>query len=200
MSFLSASQIQAQVKSIRKAQKNGPQNFAIQYAGEWTGGEYLVVDEVKHLVCPCVSDLQIRESLLRAEEQKRPAILLCSMRAEQLGDDVIDRLAKRRVFAPKERDMLAELFSVASNKIDPRLIKTKPLMNALLEMVPPQGYSPVASGMLDLQTAWLTYLEQLTGEKPESLSLTVLLEWSLDAKIRQRLQEIQAELKGELVD
>ena len=200
MGFLSTNQIQAQVLSIRRALKNGPENFAIQYSGEWTGGDYLSVADVDHLVFPCVSDLQVRESLLSAEKQGRPAILLCSMESSDLEDDVIDRFAKRRVFSPRERDMLAELFSVTPEMIDPRLLKTKELMNALLEVVPAKGYSPVAGGMLDLQTAWLTYLGQVSGTKLDSISLNKILEWSRNPEVRKKINQVDPKLKGMLTD
>ena len=121
-----------------------------------------MIDGAEHLVFPCVSDLQVRESLLRAEADNKPAVLLCSMPENTLGDDVMSRFAKHKVFAPQLREMVAELFS--ARIIDPRVLKTKPLMNGLLEKVPVQGYPPVPGGTLDLQTAWLALLSQIIGE------------------------------------
>ena len=200
MSILSEKQIQARVSAIRRTLKNGSHHFALRYSGAWTGGDQMVIDGVEYLVLPCMSDLQLREALLRAEEANKPSVLLCTMSEDSLGDDVVDRLAKRRVFAPQVREMVAEMFSVSPTRIDPRVLKCKVLMNALLERVPPSGYPPVASGTLDVQTAWLTLLERVIGDPVDSPSLTQILEWSLSPEKLKRLSEMDADLKAAFID
>jgi len=200
MSLLSEKQIQAQVLAIRRTLKNGVQNFALRYTGSWVGPSHLAIDGVEHLILPCVSDLQVREALLKAETQNTPAVLLCTMSGESLGEDVINRFAKQKVFAPQVREMVAELFSVSPARMDPRVLKSKVLMNALLERVPAEGYPPVASGTLDVQTAWLTLLSQVMGEVVESPSLTRLLEWSRTSDKLMRLSALDADLMEEWVD
>ena len=64
---------------------------------------------------------------------------------------LIARLARRRVFTPQTLDILTELFS--ARIIDPRVLSTKALVEALLDRVPVTGYKPVAGGALDLQQA-----------------------------------------------
>ena len=200
MSLLSDKQIQAQVSAIRRTLKNGSQHFAIRSAGPWSGPSQMLIDGVEHLVLSCVSDLQVREALLKAETANKPSVLLCAMSEDALGDDVIDRLAKRRVFSPQVREMLAELFSVSPTRIDPRVLKSKVLMNALLEFVPPEGYTPVASGTLDVQTAWLTLLGRLVGVQLDTASLTHLLEWSLSSEKLGCLIKMDAGLKEDFID
>lgn len=200
MSSLTEKQIQAQVSAIRRTLKNGSRHFAIRSSGNWSGSASMSIDGMEHLILPCVSDLQMREALLRAEREDKPSVLLCSMSNEALGDDVMDRLAKRRVFLPQVREMIAELFSVKPDRIDPRVLKTKVLMNALLERVPAEGYPPVAGGTLDLETAWLTLLGRVIGEKMDSPSLSVFLEWSLSESKLSKFVEMDAELKNAFVD
>lgn len=200
MSSLSDQQIQAQVSAIRRTLKNGATHFALRSSGPWSGSNKLLIDGMEHLIHPCISDLQVREALLAAEKENMPSVLLCSMSEEALGDDVIDRLAKRRIFSPQVREMIAELFSVSPTRIDPRILKSKVLMEALLERVPAEGYPPVGSGTLDVQTAWLTLLSQLVGVRVEAPSITQLLEWSLSEKKLERLAGMSAELKISFVD
>ena len=100
--------------------------------------------------------------------------------SDKLGDDVIARLAKRRVFTPQTLDILTELFSVRI--IDPRVLSTKALVEALLDRVPVTGYKPVAGGALDLQQAWEALMEQILGVSIDGPSLSQMLEWSLDCK------------------
>lgn len=200
MIFLSDKQIQAQVSAIRRTLKSGPPHFAIRSNGAWSGPDRLLIDGVEHLVLPCISDLQVREALLEAETANAPAVLLCAMGDEALGEDVINRLAKRRVFSPQVREMVAELFSVSPTRIDPRVLKSKVLMNALLDRVPAEGYPPVASGTLDVQTAWLTLLGRVIGETVETPSLTKLLEWSLSPEKLRSLSEMETHLKAAFID
>lgn len=199
-SQLSDKQIQAQIAAIRRASKNVAPHYAIRFSGNWLGAKSLVVDGIEHLVFPCISDLQVRESLLQAETEGKPAVLLCAVGDEALGQDVRDRLAKRCVFAPQVREMVAEMFSVSPTQIDPRVFKSKALMEALMDHVPSGGYLPVASGTLDLQTAWLTLLGGLMGERVEMPSLARFLEWSLVDRKLAPLAEMGAELKGVFVD
>jgi hypothetical protein len=198
MSLLSEKQIQAQVASIRRSMKHGSQHFAIRSAGSWTGPGSLTIDGAEHLVFDCVSDLQMREAMMRADRENKPSVLLCSVSDDRLGDDVISRIAKQKVFAPQLKEMIGELFAV--RVIDPRVTRTKPLMQGLLDHVPAQGYPPVPGGSLDLQTAWVSLLGRIMGETVESPSLSKLLEWSSCPQKLRRLSDLDAELKEALVD
>ena len=200
MTDLSDKQIQAQVSAIRRTTKNAARHFAIRAVGRSAGSSHLLIDGVEHIVLPCISDLQVREALLKAEAENKPAILLCGIGDGTLGDDVIDRLAKRRIFSPQLREMVAELFSVSPTRIDPRILKNRVLMEALLDAVPAEGYPPVASGTLDLETAWLTLIGQWIGERVEAPSLTQVLEWSCSAEKLGRLGKMDTELKSAFVD
>jgi len=198
MAGITAGQIQAQVSAIRKRIKNGAHAFAIRAPEGWAGPERLQIDGIEHLVLPCISDLQVREALLRAGDEEKPAVLLCSVSSDKLGDDVIARLAKRRVFTPQVRDILTELFS--ARIIDPRVLSTKALVEALLERVPVSGYKPVAGGTLDLQQAWAALIEQIFGVSIDGPSLTQLLEWSLDPVKTKALADLNPELKQAFVE
>lgn len=198
MTALTAGQIQAQVSAIRKRIKNGAQSFAILSPEVWNGPDRLQIDGIEHLVMSCVSDLQAREALLHAGEEHKPAILLCALGSDKLGDDVIARLAKRRVFTPQTLDILTELFSVRI--VDPRVLSTKALVEALLDRVPVTGYKPVAGGALDLQQAWEALLEQVLGVSIDGPSLSRMLEWLLDAKKIKALADLNLQLKQSFVD
>jgi hypothetical protein len=198
MPALTAGQIQAQVSAIRKRIKNGAHSFAIFTTEAWDGPDRLQIDGIEHLVMPCVSDLQAREALLRAGEEKKPAVLLCAVSSDKLGDDVIARLAKRRVFAPQPLDILTELFS--ARIVDPRVLSTKALVEALLDRVPLTGYKPAAGGALDLQQAWQALLEQVLGVSIDGPSLSQLLEWSLDPTKIKALADLNPQLKQSFVD
>lgn len=198
MTSVTTGQLQAQVSAIRKRVKNGSQVFAMRMTEDWTGPDRLQIDGTEHLIMPCISDLQAREALLLAEQENKPIVLLCSVSAERLGDDVVSRFAKQRVFVPQIRDVLAELFS--ARIVDPRVLTTKPLCDALLDRVPVTGYPPVSGGALDLQYAWTAIIEQIVGERMESPSLNQILEWSLSPAKMKALAGMNGPLKEAFVD
>ena len=198
MPTLTAGQIQAQVSAIRKRVKNGAQSFAILTTEAWDGPDRLQIDGIEHLIMFCISDLQAREALLRAGKENKPAVLLCAASSDKLGDDVIARLAKRRVFTPQTLDILTELFSVRI--VDPRVLSTKALVDALLDHVPLTSYKPAAGGALDLQQAWEALMEQILGVSIDGPNLSQMLEWSLDSKKLRALGDLNPQLKQSFVD
>lgn len=196
--MLTLAQVRAQVTTIRKRMTNGTPPIAIHAAFAWTGPDRLDIGGVEHALVCCQSDLQVREALLRAEAGSQPLVLLCHLDPSRLGDDVLARLAKRRVFHPQAREVLAELFS--ARVIDPRVLGCKPLVDALIQGAPKEGYRPVSGGSLDLQTAWLCLLQAQFGENWEGPSLTGLLGWSLDERKLRAFLEMHAGLRSAMME
>ena len=196
--MLTVAQVRAQVAAIRKRMANGARAFAIHMQGAWTGPETIEVAGVQHRVFPCESDLQVREALLRSESEEEPCILLCQFPTDRIGDDVIARLAKRRVFPPQTGEVLAELFG--ARVIDARVLATKPLVDALINRAPQDGYKPVSGGSLDLQTAWLALIERVFDERWDAPSLTGILRWSRDEQRLRAYAELDQPLRQVMTD
>jgi hypothetical protein len=194
--MLTPAQLRAQVASIRKRSTNGARAIAIQAQSTWTGPDSIEVEGEQHAVFICQSDLQVREALLRSEQGH--CILLCSFGPEQLGDDVLARVAKGRVFPPQHREVLAELFG--ARIIDPRVLSCTPLVEALVAEAQGDGYRPVAGGSLDLLTAWSSLLSQLFKKPVDGPSLTAILRWSLDPPQLHTLTELPTPLRSAMVD
>jgi hypothetical protein len=196
--MLTPAQIRAQVSAIRKRVANGAHAFAIHAPSGWTGPDHLEVAGEEHKVVACRSDLQVREALLRSEAERHPCILLCEFDPAHLADDVLARLAKRRVFHPQASEVLAELFG--ARVIDPRVLGCKPLVEALTVKAPKDGYRPVSGGSLDLQTAWLALLETVFEQKCEGPSLTSILAWSLDERRLRAFRELSQALREAMAE
>jgi hypothetical protein len=152
----------------------------------------------EHKVLLCQSDLQVREALLDSEADQQPRILLCNFDPAHLADDVLARLAKRRVFHPQASEVLAVLFG--ARIIDPRVLACKPLVEALTTKAPPNGYKPVSGGSLDLQTAWLALLEAVFDERWEGPSLTGILAWSLDDSKLRTFRDLNPGLRDAMAE
>ena len=196
--MLTPAQVRAQVTTIRKRMANGARAFAIHAHSGWTGPDRLDVGGVEYAVVSCQSDLHVREALLRCESEQQPCILLCNFDPAHLADDVLARLAKRRVFHPQASEVLAELFG--ARVIDSRILACKPLIEALNHKAPKDGYRPVSGGSLDLQTAWLALLEAVFEQRLDGPSLTGILGWSLDEQKLSTFRELNAGLRAAMAD
>lgn len=196
--MLTSAQIRAQVAAVRKRMSNGARAFAIHVHSTWTGPDRLEIAGEEHRVVSCQSDLQVREALLRSDVDQQPCILLCNFDPAHLGDDVLARLAKRRVFHPQAGEVLAELFG--ARVIDSRVLACKPLVEALALKAPNNGYKPVTGGSLDLQTAWLALLEAVFEERWEGPSLTGVLGWSLEERRLRVFRELGAGLREAMAE
>lgn len=198
MAALTAGQLRARVSAIRKKNKNGASVFALRVPEVWSGPDRLDIDGIEHLVIPCVSDLHAREVLLRAAAEGKPAVLLCPGGSEQFGEDVLARFAKHRVIGVETAEILSECFS--ARVVDPRVLSARPLVKALLDRAPAGGYRPAAGGILDLQHAWTSLIEQLLGAPIDAPSLSQLLQWSGDPDRVKTLCQLDPELKQAFVD
>jgi len=149
---LTEGQIKAQVLAIRKVANRSACAFALRSDGPWSGPPRITIGKLPHRVAFCRSDLELRELLRAADAEKEPLVALCPFDSSQLGEDVLARLAKRRVHPPDAMEILGSLFQATS--VDSRILANAPLKDALIEHAPTDGYTPVAGGVLDLQTAW----------------------------------------------
>ena len=195
--ILTEGQIKAQVRAIRKA-KPSASAFAIRSDSPWSGPPRLTIDGQPHRVTFCRSDLELRELLRSACADNEPLVALCPFNSGQLGEDVLARLAKRRVHAPQQMEILKTLFQ--ANSVDPRILTNAPLTNGLVEHAPSDGYAPVAGGVLDLQTAWCELLSRALGDREVATSIGRLLEATLDAGFRGRLEKLPFELRREFFE
>lgn len=193
--ILTEGQIKAQVSAIRKKSNPFVTAFALRTDGPWNGPSRLTIEGLSHRVAYCRSDLELRELLRSAAADNEPLVALCPFGSGQLGEDVLARLAKRRVHPPRPMEILASLFQAST--VDPRILANVPLTNGLIENVPSDGYLPVPGGALDLQTAWRGLLERTVGEPEIVVGIGRLIEATLDAEFCGRFGKMPADLRRE---
>ncbi len=195
--ILTEGQIKAQVRSIRQKSRvtTEPAAYALRSDKPWNGAPILSIDGMDHRVAFCRSGLELREKLRQARTENEPLVVLCPFGTEQLDDDVVARLAKRRVHPPETRELLASLFQVAA--VDPRVFATPALAQGLVENAPAEGYAVVPSGVLDLQYAWEALVGRLVGDSQVASSLSRLLEASLEPACARRMEGLSPELRRE---
>jgi hypothetical protein len=193
--ILTEGQIKAQVRAIRKKSSRSALGTALQSDGPWSGSSHLTIDGQLHRVAFCRSDLELREQLRLAGDEGEHLVALCPFNDAALGEDVLARLAKRRVHPPQSGEIIGSLFQATS--VDSRVLASTGLTNALIEYAPADGYDPVAGGVLDLQTAWSELLGRALGNREAGQSLARLLESTSDASFRSRLEKLPFELRQE---
>jgi PglZ domain len=178
-------QVATQVAIIRR-QRPEAQVLGIAIAGAWRGGEALRVDGETLPVAFCASALQVSDVLVSRAKDGPPVVIITNLNDDQLGLDVLARMAGRRLYRIDRWQMVCDLFR--ARQIDPRLSSQGWIADALLQHIPEGGYPPVASGLLDADTAWTHVLRQLglPNGRPDA---TALLHCSL---VPQHLQRYAA--------
>jgi hypothetical protein len=138
---------------------------------------------------------QIREALLDAEENKDRIILLTKLQQTDLGQDVVGRLARSRLFPFNHVASLCSLFK--AKELD-RTICDPGIAHALLEYSPRDGYPPVSAGVLDAGTVWSALCRQVFDMGDREPDLVTLLLWATKDIGPKRYIEATGELRGSL--
>jgi hypothetical protein len=169
--------------------------FAVHHTGPWTGPDQIFINNKSYVdVRVCSSELAVREVLSESREDGRGLVLLTA--AEHLGEDILARCARPRVYRLHPEDALMLLFDVRS--IDPELIGEKWLIDVLVDTAPPGGYEPAGSVQLDLARAWRALLGHRHGIDPDA-GLAGLLLWACSTR-RSRFLEVSETERAASVD
>ena len=191
---MTEAQIKAQVRAIRHKGEANTGAVAIRADTAWNGPERVEIDGVVHRVSFCRSDLEVRNLLRGGREDGVPVVALCPFETGALAGDVLARLVKRRIHSPQASEQLAGLFEVI--RVDPRVNSSRELVNALVENAPSDGYPPVATGFLDLQTAWTELINRLLEDRSVVTRVGRLFEWSVHLGFVRRLEAQSGALRA----
>lgn len=179
------SQIKAQVAAIRDKLPKA-RVIGIQSTARWSGQPVQQDGDHAYAIYQCDSPLEMRFALREPTNEATTKVLITSVDEKDLSDDILLRLAKRQLFPIKPWQIVRTLFN--AHAIDPRLSAHPWIAEALLELIPPQGYPPARAGFLDAETVWPLLLRQAIGLTEDAPDLTSLLKWSLGAESILRFQ------------
>lgn len=205
MASSSSSQIRAQVAAIFRKHPRA-QVIGIRTNSRWTAGDKIRIGETEFRVEQCDSALQAREALLDHGSENSPLVIVTGLDESALGQDVIARLVKKRLFPVQTWPVVQDLFQ--ARIVAPSLRGKKWLAEFLLEDVPTQGYPPASSGVLDEETVWRIVLCDRFAFLTARPDAKDLLEWTLAPskialyqqaadEIKQGLREWIAQSAGE---
>ncbi len=131
---------------------------------------------------PVRSTLQARRVMSKAGADGR-RVLLTSILDDELGEEVMARLAQRRVHRVEPWQLVRSAFDAQS--IDPRVTQQGWMAQVLLENMPPAGYPPARSGILDLEAVWAA-LGRALGLEGGEPSIEALIEACQESVLADR--------------
>jgi hypothetical protein len=148
----------------------------------------------------CESRLAMREALLDLDPGPSAAeglLLLTPLTDNELPDDVAARLFRARIFQPKGWEIVRQMFGAQG--IDARLVRYDWMPHLLIDSADGTGFVPVASGFLDLDTAWREMLARclrLDVARPDAAGL---MRWALQPDVPALLSAIPARAKTDML-
>jgi len=179
------SQLKAQVAAIHQKVPQA-RVIGIRAAGRWTAERQKREGTQSYLIQQCDSPLAMRQALREAVDEATTKILITPLEEKDLSDDILLRLAKRRLFPIDTWQIVRSLFQAPT--VDPRLTRFGWIAEMLLDLVPAEGYPAARGGFLDADTVWPLLLRYAIGLTAETPDLTSLLKWSLDADAAARFR------------
>lgn len=184
------SQIRAMVRD-----KQPTRPLGIHTAGRWTSHPIQTDGDQQYCIFQCDSPLAIRLALRETTEPNAKKVLVTNLEDRELGDDVLLRLHHRKLYPIDNWQIVRSLFQASA--VDPRLTNAHMswLADALLEIVPKDGYPPARGGFLDSETVWSWLLNQMLGLDAQMPDLTTLLKWSTTPDGIARFQRLVPALR-----
>lgn len=175
-------QIKAQVAAIRK-KLPGTKSIAIRCKTKWSGNSSYEDNGEVFQIHQCDSPLAMRLALRESGDEKT-TVLVTDLDDHDISDDILVRLKPRKLIPLDSWQIVKALFQVRA--VDPRVTRHGWMADVLMDLIPPNGYQPVATGFLDAETVWGIVLDHYLGLSGYSLDLLAVLKWSIDPKNIER--------------
>lgn len=171
---LSSQQLRSLVEDKWQRDEDAPA-VGLHVINSWTAPSEVVFAFGKARVVRADTVFQVREALALAERCRGRIVLLTKLQQGDLGNDVVARLARSRLFAVDHWASLCALFK--AKELD-RSICDPALAQALMEYAPPDGYPPVSAGILDGGTVWRAVSRHVFDMGESEPDLVSLLLWA----------------------
>jgi hypothetical protein len=189
-------QIKAQVAAIRKKVPN-THRVAIRTKAKWTGNTRCEVDGETYFIHQCDSPLAMRLAL-RENDDGATTVLITDLDDKQVADDILVRLKPRKLVPLDSWQIVKALFQART--IDPRVVKHSWIADVLMELIPTEGFAPVASGFLDAESVWAILLRRVFGLDGDRPDLLALLKWSTDPDNVARFRGTRSEFRDASIE
>lgn len=185
-------QLKAQVAAIRQ-RKPDAKVIGIRTPSRWTGVGEARDGAQTYVIRQCDSPLAMRVALREPVAPEATKILITPLDDCDLAEDILLRLAKRRLWPIDSWQIVRTLFQARG--VDPRLTRQAWIAEWLLEQASTEGYPAARGGFLDVDTVWTVMLEREVGLTADPPDLTTLLKWSLEGERTARFREAGKEFQ-----
>jgi hypothetical protein len=186
------SQIKAQVAAIRQKIPNA-RVIGIRAPGRWSGNAPPTEGDETYLIRQCDSPLAMRLALREEAGEQVTKVLVTNLEEKDLSADILVRLTRRRLYQIDNWQIVSSLFQAQT--VDSRLTRHSWIADALLELVPSEGYPSARGGFLDAEVVWPFLLRRAIGLASEMPDLTAILKWSVEAENVRRFQRLAKNLQ-----
>lgn len=191
------SQIKAQVAAIRRKMPDA-RAVGIHAAGRWSGqSEYRKGDDT-YLITQCDSPLAMRIALRSKPDDDSTKVIVTSLEDRDIDDDIRLRLAKRRLHAIDNWQIVKSLFQ--AHAIDPRVSRNSWMAEELIRLMPSEGFAPAGGGFLDADRVWSILLRSYYGITSARPDLIALLVWVAEAGSTDRWRAAPAHVNEAAIE
>lgn len=190
-------QIRAKVQAVRR-KVPGARFFGIRSSGRYVGERLRQDGAEAYRIEQCDSPLAARIALLDEEPGATVTVLVTGLPDQELGDDVLVRLAKRQFHEINPWEIVKELFQAQT--IDPRLRAHSWIADRLMDLAQTGELPPPPGGFLDAETVWPWLLQRLIGLEAKRPDLALLLKWSSAAENVLRFRRLPEEHRRAVED
>lgn len=183
---------------VREKQPARP--LGIHTSGRWTSNPIQTDGDQLYCIYQCDSPMAMRLALRETTEPNAKKVLVTNLDDRELGDDVLMRLHRRKLYSIDNWQIVRSMFQASA--VDPRLTDAHMswLADALLEIIPSDGYPPARGGFLDSETVWSWLLNQMLGLDAQMPDLTTLLKWSTTPDGIARFQQLAPALRDGAIE
>jgi hypothetical protein len=187
MAAIKTIQLRKQVEGILK---NYPDAdiIGLKSANKWPSESTLEINGSSFLATQCVSQLSIREAILRAKAQDTRLVFVTHIEDPDLSCDLRAVLARRKLIPIKPWETVKDLFQ--ANAIDGSVYQKQWVADVLLEKAPADGYKVAPSGFLSAERIWAEVLHLLLRIKTARPDAVDILTWSIDEKLVSQLESL----------
>jgi hypothetical protein len=190
-------QIRARVQAVRRKVPDA-RAVGIQTPGRYAGERLRADGPETYRIEQCDSPLAARVALVDEEPGVTVTVLVTGLSDHELGEDVLVRLAGRKLYAIDSWQIVKELFQAQT--VDPRLRSHGWIADRLLELAATTPPPPAPGGYLDAEAVWPLLLERLIGLAGDRPDLAALLRWSAAADDVQRFRRLPEEPRQAVAD
>jgi len=184
--------IRAQIQAIRDKAPHA-HVFGIFTQGRWSGPPLDGEGEQRIAVFQCDSPLQMRLALQETPREATATVLVTPMDQSKISDDILMRLAQRRIHRLNNWEIVRQLFKAKS--LDPRVTCHSFLADLLLEHAGMRPFPPAVGGLVDAETVWSILLEERLGLSGPYPDLVEILRATVEGDLASRWKAISEEFR-----